>query len=636
MQRDSSSGSWRGLAGVVALAAGLAPAGCAGSRVAPVPPPDLRLEGREGLVFGTAEQLFQARCATCHGGETGTGPALAVLASRTRESIIATLTSGAMQSMATGLSQQQIADLAALLSATPAADGAEAAAVTGFCEAPGGPIDLESPQWNGWGRDLDNSRFQPDPGLRPEDVPRLRVKWAFRYDGGSLFGQPVVVGDRLFVGNLPGDVYSLDAASGCVHWRFSVPGGVRATVSVGRLPDGRLAVYAGDDRSIVYGIDAMTGAALWSTRVDTHERSRITGSPVLYNGVLYVPVSSLEESGASSDEYICCRFRGSVAALDAATGHLIWQTYPIAEEPRPYRTNRVGNAVWGPAGAAIWSSPTIDPRRGVLYVATGNSYTDVPEPGSSAVLAMALETGQVRWTSRVFESDNYISTACGPGRGPANCPEGESGPDFDFGASPVLRTLPDGRQLLIAGNKGAFLYAMDPDNRGAIVWQTRLGAGSALGGIQWGFAADDQLVYVAVADMLGSNPARRPGVHAVRIATGETVWYSPAPPPACSWPATFACSNATSGAVTLIPGVAFAGSLDGHLRAFDAATGSLVWGFDTARLYEAVNGGLARGGSLDSGGATVVNGMLFINSGYGRHTRRQAGNALLAFTVDGR
>jgi polyvinyl alcohol dehydrogenase (cytochrome) len=283
----------------------------------------------------------------------------------------------------------------------------------------------------------------------------------------------------------------------------------------------------------------------------------------------------------------------------------------------------------GPAGAPIWSTPTVDVEAGVIYAATGNSYSDVEQPGSNAVIAFDLESGAIHWKSQVREADNYV-IGCPVG---INCPE-DPGPDFDFGSSPIIRALPDGGRILLVGDKGGVAYGLDPDAQGEVLWETKVGAGSALGGIQWGSAADEEVFYVAVSDYIGRPNERRPGLNALRIADGEVVWHTPAPAPSCSF-AGAGCSNSLSAAISMIPGVIFSGSLDGYLRAFSSSDGSLLWGYDTARLYETVNGQLARGGSLDAGGPVIAGGMLFATSGYGRFGR-EPGNVLLAFSVGGR
>ncbi len=584
-------------------------------------------------------KLYEERCAVCH-DNTGNNPQdrtppKSLLTRRAPDDIIAALTTGSMKSQAAGLKELEIRAIAVYLTGKQPSGVIDPSQLANRCQAPGGPINLKATGWNGWSTDLDNTRFQPKPGLKAEDVPKLKVKWAFAYPATMAIGQPTIVGNRLYVTTDSGQVINLNAQTGCAYWAVSVGAPVRTSVSVGALPPNskaKFVAYFGDERATVHAVDAETGKQLWKIKLDDHPVARITGSPVLYKDRLYVPVSSVEEAISRPDKYECCKFRGSMAALDAYTGKLLWQTYAIPEEPKPHKKNSAGTQMYGPAGAAIWSAPTLDLKRGVLYAGTGNSYTDVKTGGSNSIIAFELATGKIRWAFQAMPNDNFIMNCGRPGQG--NCPE-NAGPDFDFGSSPILRKLPNGKDVLLVGNKGGVLFALDPDNQGKKLWEIKLGAGTALGGIQWGFTADATTTYVAVADPFGAPDKRNPGLSAVKIATGEKLWQVPAPVVPCSWGKS-RCTNAQSAAVTLIPGIVFSGTTDGHLRAYATADGKVVWDFDTAaQPYDAVNGKQAKGGTIDAGGPTIANGILYINSGYGRIIG-MPGNALLAFSVDGK
>ena len=255
------------------------------------------------------------------------------------------------------------------------------------------------PLWNGWGPTIENTHFQPadQAGLTAEQVPRLHLKWAFGFpDTTSAWAQPAVAGGRLYVGSQNGTVYSLDAASGCVVWTFAAQGGVRASISIGRRAGGGGArpsgytAYFSDQKGFAYALDAATGRQLWTRKVEDHPLVRLTGSPALYRDRLYVPTSSYEEGGKPPG-YACCTFRGSVVALDARDGGVIWKSYTIAEEPRLLRVYADGTQLRGPSGGAIWSAPTIDVKRGALYVGVGNTYSGAAQPTTDAVLAFDLE-----------------------------------------------------------------------------------------------------------------------------------------------------------------------------------------------------------------------------------------------------
>ena len=575
------------------------------------------------------EALYKERCATCHDGKPQARmPPRQELNAQTPESIYRAMFEGAMVPQSAGLSGEEGRAIARFL--TGKEFGATGGAVSSKCAAAPGPLRMSDTDWNGWGYDLENTRHQPKPGLTAADVPNLKLKWAFAFPGDTVrSAQPAVVGNRVFAGSARGTVYSLDAATGCTYWAYDAGAMVRNAISIGQA-GGKTIAYFGDVRSMVHAVDAATGQLLWKVKVEDHPASRITGSPAFYGGRLYVPVSSIEEASAMMPTYECCKFRGSIVALDGATGKQIWKSFSVVDPARPLEKSAADAQVsstqkWGPAGAAIWSSPTIDVKKKVLYAGTGNSYTNVSTPTSDSILAFDLETGSLLWSSQVLPKDNF-TMGCGRG---ANCPE-DRGPDYDFGSSPILRDLPGGKRVLICGQKSGIVWGLDPDQRGKVLWQTRVGQGSALGGIEWGPTADLENAYVAVSDLLSRGENRPGGLHAVKLATGEKIWTTPPPELHCSAGAK-GCNSAQSAAISSIPGVVFSGSIDGHFRAFLAKTGEIVWDFNTARDFETVNGVAGKGGSLDSAGPVIAGGMVFTNSGYGMW-QGLPGNVLLAFS----
>jgi polyvinyl alcohol dehydrogenase (cytochrome) len=497
--------------------------------------------------------------------------------------------------------------------------------------------------WNGWGVNTNNTRFQQSAaaGLAADQAPRLKVKWAFGFPGDiQAYAQPAIAGGRVFVGSQGGKIYSLSAATGCVYWFFEAGAAVRTAITIGRVEiDGkpRYAAFLGDQAATAYALDAASGKLLWKTKVDDYPQARITGSPVFYNGRLFVPVASGEELASAAPDYQCCRFRGSLVALNASTGKQVWKTYTI-DPPKPTRKNKAGVQLWGPSGAPIWSSPAIDPKRNVLYATTGDNYSDPTTRSSDAFLAMDLNTGKIVWTRQMTADDAYTSACRLPDK--TNCPE-SNGPDLDFASPPILVTLPDGKRALVAGQKSGVVHALDPDQQGEVLWSVRIGTGGTLGGVQWGSAADPSNVYVALSDIgritlsystaTDADPRKGGGMFALRLATGERVWYTP--PPGCGDRPR--CSPAQSAAVTAIPGLVFSGSVDGHLRAYSVTDGRVVWDFDSVQPFETVNGVPARGGSVDGPGPVIAGGMLFVNSGY-TTAGGAPGNVLLAFSVDGK
>jgi polyvinyl alcohol dehydrogenase (cytochrome) len=573
--------------------------------------------------------LYQARCAACHdnAGTESRIPKREQLAARAPEAITNAMFDGAMIGQASGLTIEEGRAIARFVTGKEFSVASEVPMAK--CGAPGKKISLAAGDWNGWSVESDNSRYQAKPGLNATDIPRLKLKWAFGFPGDNrAYSQPTVVGGRVFVGSMGGSVYSLDAATGCVYWSFKADGSVRSAVSIAKSKTGgRYVAYFGDLHATAYAVDAENGALMWKMKLDQHPVARITGSLAFHDGRLFVPIASLEEGTGRSPSYECCTFRGSLVSLDAETGRQLWKSYTVLDPPKALKKSKEGTQMYGPAGAAIWSAPTIDAKRKLVYVATGDSYTGVDINTSDAILAFSIDSGSLVWVSQATPKDNYI-VGC---PGSPNCPD-EVGPDYDFGSSPILRTIGGGKQIIIAGQKSGTVWGLDPDQKGKVVWQRKLGVGSVMGGVQWGSGADSEHAYVAISDVAARENAQ-PGISALNPATGETVWNTPAPKVTCVTRG--GCSPAQSAAVSVIPGVVFSGAVNGHFRAYSTKTGEILWDFDTAKPFETVNKVPGKGGSINGGGSAIANGIVFTNSGYG-FVGQTDGNVLLAFSVDGK
>lgn len=606
---------------------------------------------QEAAANKAGEALYKQRCAGCHEGGVPRAPNRAALQQMSPENIRFALLSGSMIVQGLGLSSSQITNIAEFLSGRPPAEQTPAEA---FCAAGGSSFvdPFAKPYWNGWGANPQQHRFQPAvmAQLSADQVPKLKLKWAFGFPGVTrAYGQPAVAGGRVFVGSAERRVYSLSAGTGCIFWKFDADFAVRTAISIGANGSG-WAVYFGDQHANVYAVDAASGKLLWKTNVEELPGAAVTGAPTLAAGRLYVPASSLEEVFAGNPQYECCKFRGSVSALDAATGKVFWKSYTVAEEPQPTRKSKLGTQLWGPSGAGVWSSPTVDLKNRTIYVTTGDSYSDPPAPTSDAFLALDLETGKLKWSQQMTKGDAFNMDCGTPAEKQVNCPEAK-GPDFDFGSSPILVELANGRRALIAGQKSGMVYALDPDKQGELLWQRRVGKGSMLGGVQWGSATDKNNVYVAVSDVAMQpvqpgtpgaqssvfglpyqlDPKAGGGLFGLKLETGEIVWHTPHP--GCGEKP--GCSPAQSAAVTAIPGVIFSGGVDGHLRAYSAQDGHILWDVDTATDFQTVNRVKAHGGALDGPGAVISGGMLYVNSGY-FFLGSAPGNVLLAFSLDGK
>jgi polyvinyl alcohol dehydrogenase (cytochrome) len=578
------------------------------------------------------QAVFDRSCATCH-VENSSAPAPAVLRQLSPEAIVNALINGKMTVQGAALSDAEKAAVAQFLTgrapASPVANNMNPN--LGKCTTNTPMSDpTKGPSWSGWGAGITNTRYAANAGLTASDVPKLKLKWAFGYhDVAAARGQPAVAGGRVFAANENSEVVALDMKTGCSYWTYKARAGIRSALSVApyRAASARgNAVFFGDSKANIYAVDANTGKEIWVTKVDQHASAAITGAPTVHDGRVYVGVQGLSEEGQGGrGGYACCTFRGSVNALDANSGRVLWKTYTV-DENKPRGVNANGVQMFGPAGGGIWSSPTIDPKRRMVYVATGNGYADPPQKMTDAVIALDMNSGVVKWVRQATAGDSWVG-GCpqkNDGNNPA-CPEA-LGPDFDFSAPPTMVTV-NGKDRLVLPQKSGMAYALDPDNEGAIVWQTRFGRGSGFGG-QWGLSTDGTIVYIGVGDMQSPTPG---GLKALRVATGEIVWSAPPQPLLCGRGR--GCNAGQGSATTLIPGAVLSGSIDGGLRAYNTANGELIWMFDTNKEFTTVNGVKASGASLEAAGPIVAGGMLFINSGYGGVAGRP-GNVLLAFGLD--
>ncbi len=590
--------------------------------------------------------LYRDRCAMCHDRSAETrAPAPNALRAMSPENVVRALESGLMKDQGASLSAAQKTALAEFLTGKTIGQAVPQANAN-TCPSSGAAFSLAGASWNGWGVDLNNTRFQSaaQAGLDASQVPRLKLKWAFAFPNTfAANAQPAVAGGRIFVAGANRKVYSLDAASGCEYWSIETQAPVRTAITVAtvRGERARQVAFFGDQRANAYAVDASSGELLWKVHVEEHPQAKIVGAPQYAEARVYVPVTDAEEAPAMSPKFECCTGRGALVALDAATGKQIWKTYTIEEKAHATTKNSVGTQMWGPSGASIWSAPTVDLEHKIIYATTGDNFSSPATKTSDAVLAFDLETGRILWSKQITEQDVF-NMACVQGPSKASCPE-ENGPDLDFGSSPILVKAANGKRVLLVGQKSGVAHGLDADRNGAVLWETRVGKGSPLGGIQWGSASDGRNMYVALSDItfidmefgtgkkLLLNSKGGGGLFALDILSGKTVWA--APPATCGDRPN--CSPAQSAAVSAIPGAVFSGSVDGHLRGYSTRDGKVIWDFDTAQEFHTVNGLTAKGGSMDGPGPVVAGGMLYVCSGYGTWGGLP-GNVLLAFSVDGK
>lgn len=582
--------------------------------------------------------IYQKICAPCHEGG-GRAPQKAVLGYLSPRTIVGALeANGLMQAQGSSLAPSDKEAVAKYLTFGRIASFSEPVPM---CS--GGRKDWFdfsrkqiAPEWGG---DYGNSRYinVRDAGLIAQDIGKLRLKWAIKYpDSATARAQPTIAGGAVYVGSHSGAVYALDEESGCAHWIFNASAEVRTSVIISpwNAGDGKKnpVAFFGDLLGHAYAVDALSGRLIWRKQIDSHPSATLTASPALYEGQVYFPVSSLEELAAANPRYSCCTFRGSLVALDAATGKETWKTYTIVGQPKVVGKSASGINIWAPSGAAVWGTPAIDAKRGLLYVGTGDNYTRPTSATSDAIMAMYLHTGKIAWVKQTNHRDAWNSGCDVAAPQNANCPE-KDGPDYDYSAPPLLLTLENGRQILLAAEKSGLVYGLDPNEQGKVLWRTRVGSGGVDGGVNWGIAAMDGHLYVPVTDqhVPDTNPFKpSPGLYSLDAATGKLLWSAPAPKDSCGDDVEH-CKHGFTTPPTAIPGVIFQGATDGIFRAYDADTGKLIWDFDTKQEIQAING-RGRGGSMNAAGAAVADGMVFVDSGYTTSTHQPA-NMLLVFAV---
>jgi polyvinyl alcohol dehydrogenase (cytochrome) len=631
------------LAAILSGCAAPGPAAPAGSAAA------VDAEPPHAIVAGPhpGETVYKERCAACHDNSEATrSPNRDTLGRMPAGQIVNAMVAGKMMAQAVGLSPSQIDDVAAYLSAAASDKDADK-----WMEAMACPTGRRAPKLDakptvgGFGFDKENTRrlTYSQAGLKASDFGDMELAWAIAFPAAvSMRSQAAVVGDSLFipVGESNNRLFAFDISKGqqpCLQWVYDGGRTLRSSAGFGTLPDGRKGVMVGDMGGYVHMIDARTGKRIWETRIGLFEGSIITGTPVLWEGKVYAPSSQFEIMMAGQDSHVCCKIHGGVVAVDAITGAKVWEghTMPNAE---PIRDRGDGQMLWGPAGAPIWNSPSIDPKRNRLYVGTGEANSIDAHPNTDALMAFNLTSGKIEWSFQATENDVF-NVGCGPNGGGKNCTANTVFRDVDFGASTILTKDPSGREMLLAGQKSGTVWAMNPDN-GTVLWRTDIGTGGPNGGIHWGIAADDTHVYAPISYPGRSIPGQevskdlKPGLYAVNLKDGTIDWKFEATPDCTDARKKFVprCNTlfGLSGAPTVIGDHVVTGGLDGRVYVLERKTGKLVQTLETARDFDTVNGVKGNGASVDNASIIAANGLLFVNSGYGLFSQG-AGNVMLAF-----
>jgi len=587
-------------------------------------------------VMAKGATVYQQICSACHESGVNRAPQRYIIAQLPAESIYHALTAGVMQPMAAPLDDSQKRAVAQYI--TKRAFGSGNTPAVKMCKAGQSRFDYgQTPAFAGWGLDAANTHAMSDAtaGITRANVGRLKLKWAIGFPNAlRARSQPGIAGGAFYVGSHDGTVYALDAATGCARFTFHAAAEVRTAIVIAPWAKGHAGAhplaYFGDLIGNAYAIDAVTGRQVWRIRADDHPTTTLTAAPALHNGVLYIPTSSLEEGSAGTPGYPCCTFRGSLLAVNARTGGQIWRTW-FVEPPRPLDKNTGGGPQFGPAGVAIWNTPAIDAKRGQIYLDTGDSYTSPAAPLSDSILALDLKTGKIRWSYKALGKDAWNGGCSEIDK--SNCPA-EDGPDFDFGAGVVLARGPDGRDMVMAGQKSGMAYGLNP-NTGKLIWQTRVGRGGVVGGIHFGMAAANGLLFVPVSDVPDGKPYQtpaNPGVFALNIQTGAFAWKAPDTQDTCHERPL--CHPGYSAAISATGQLVAAGGNDGHVRLYDAANGKVLWDADTSGDVLTVNGTKAHGGSMSGGAAPIFwHGKLLVNAGYG-FAGKMPGNVMLVYAIE--
>lgn len=591
--------------------------------------------------------LYKAHCGTCH--DMLNDPRVPNRFSLSRMNPLALLTTmqtGAMRVQAAGLSEANQRLLVESLTQRKLEDLVIPEAA--YCSTKIAPITQHSQlHWSGWGGDKHASGYakHEHEHLTKDNVAQLKLKWAFAFPGVSQArSQPAVLGDVLYVGGAEGSISALDVDTGCIYWRVNTSASIRGAIVIGEIRSETRMLYAAAGNTQVYALNAANGSVVWKQRVGFDALHSVTGTPAYHDGKLYVPISSIEVGVARLPTHECCRSSGGVVALATTTGNQLWQMRTTGRAAQQVGVS-AGKAVFAPSGAPVWASPTVDAKRQLLYLGTGENYSRPATLTSDAILALDLDSGDVVWSYQATPDDAW-HIGCDQLQDYAPCDN--PGPDLDFGMSPMIVRLASGKEILVAGQKSAVVYAFDPDQKGKLLWKTRVGKGSALGGIHWGLATDHQQVYVSNADrpavIKDVNPGTllAPGIYALNPITGQVQWRTPTPGPSCTVVSTATtreqrarlgqCLTANSAAPSVIDDIVFAGDLYGVFRAYASDNGDVLWEFPTDRKFEARNAIPAKGGSIDGPGPVIANGRVFVNSGYGSFGQI-AGNVLLAFEI---
>ncbi|MYD42641.1 MAG: PQQ-binding-like beta-propeller repeat protein [Gammaproteobacteria bacterium] len=584
------------------------------------------------VALGSGAEIYQAKCAACHDNPTDPKvPSRRVMGSYYQSRVHDALTVGRMAPFVAGHTQEEIEQVVEHV--TKRVPDPDEIAKLQLCTDQSISTDSIVSHW---GLDHHNTRFQPNSDITASSAASLKLKWVFDVpESRTMRGYPAITDDTIFLPNTTGKLYALSRDDGCVKWHFDAEGEIRTAVHLFELNDEQVLSFGVQPSNLVV-IRAKDGSLVHRENLAMFTQSMMTGSQRAHNGSLYVPISAFDVALAMNPMYECCESHGGVHAINLVDWSIRWTAH-TTEDAKPTYKNDFGVQQRGPSGAPVWTTPAIDEKRQQLYIGTGENTSSPATTTSDAIIAYDLATGEEKWVFQGTQNDAF-NMACGR-RMNQNCPK-EKGPDFDFGASPLLATTSEGVDLVLAGQKSGDVWALNPDT-GELIWNLRLSPGSALGGVHWGMtlAGDTLVVPIADPDMVKD---KNPGVFGIDIKSGELLWSHKAER-GCefgglrrslfggTWP-DCPYHYAFSAAPVATNDVAFAGSLNGQVFAFRVSDGAIMWSFDTKREFKGTNGGEAHGGSIDNPGVVVAGNQVMVLSGYDMFGQ-MPGNALLVFEL---
>jgi len=609
------------------------------------------------------EKLFNKHCASCHDNPAMHAPSREALSGFSKETVMIALEFGKMQPMAAHLSKQERGLIAIYLAGSaPADEWIEQFSCSDEAS------DSSTEYVTNWGLGTHNRRYVPAnrAGIDRSNVADLELAWSLAFPKVTdMRSQPAIVGDTLYFGDKTGKLYAIDRHTGCIRNHREVLSGIRSAITVATLNNGKQLLVFADSMASIYAVDPVSLETVWQEAARIYETSVITGSITYHDDRLFVPVSSYEVAVSGSPTHICCKSHGGVIALDANDGDPLW-TWHATPDATLQGKNSDGQDIYGPSGGSVWSTPTIDAKRNRIYFGTGENLSHPATDTSDAIIALDMDSGAVVWQFQALADDVWNAACLNDG---ANCPANAGG-DFDFGASVILAELPDGAEVLLAGQKSGDVFALKADPQGSageLLWHTRV-SNAAIGpdlhktttngGIHWGMALSGNKLLVAASDPERKREGYipKPGLHALNLEDGAILWQRQVDR-GChiaeedkpliglqnmragkkqSVEEMYRCSfyYGLSAAITATDELAFSAGLDGRIRAFDIDSGDLLWQEETARPITASNGVQGRGGAIDVSGQVMADGWLYVQSGYSMFGQLP-GNVLLAYKAGG-